>query len=392
MKTRRLLCQILALVLCALLIFPLTALAEGDEAAAEETEGYAVIDPEAMEKLVKDYLRIKEYRTDKVSIGYCYLDTGDTWFFNPDVWRYSAAMYRMPLTMIFAEKEHNGELTQDSDLKGQTLAQAEENILVYNSNDATHKLMDILGSERDVRELYRAYSAQPEEYYDPDFYDYSYFTVRFTTDVIKTLYYENERFPQILDLMKRSDNGKYFHGALGKDYEVAQRTGVFTDRRGVQYNNATAVIYTEHPFVLTVMLQDLGTDDAIFRDLAGLFKDYTLTLDEPYAAWEETRKQTAEAPAVTEEPAAEEPATEEPATEEVIVAEAPAEETAAPETPEEQAPAETQTEEKPTSKLGSAAPYLRLGVILIAVALLFILLLGELVHLILQGKKRGDED
>ena len=248
MKTRRFLLQLLALMLCAVMLLPLTAWADGEEedVIEEDQTGFALIDASALQKMVEDYLESKAYRKDHVSIGYCYLDTGDTWYYNGDTWRYSAAMYRLPLTMIYAEKEYNGELTPDSDLKGVKLQQAEENILVYGSNDNTHKLMDLLGNEKDVRKLYQAYSDLPEEYYDPDFYDYSYFTANFTTDVTKTLYRESERFPGIIELLKRSDDGKYFDRALGGEYEVAQKTGVFTDRRGVQYNNDTGIIYTEH--------------------------------------------------------------------------------------------------------------------------------------------------
>lgn len=391
MKKRRFLFQILALMLCAVMLLPVTAWADGEnEAEAEEERqtGFAIIDPDALQKLVEDYLESKNYRKDRVSIGYCYLDTGDTWYYNGDVWRYSAAMYRLPLTMIFAEKEYNGELTADSDLKGVKLSQAEENILVYGSNDHTHKLMDILGSEKDVRKLYQAYSDLPEEYYDPDFYDYSYFTANFTTDVIKTLYQESERFPNIIELLKRSDDNKYFDRAMGGDYEVAQKTGVFTDRRGVQYNNDTGIIYTEHPFVLTVMLQDLGTDDTICRELAVLFKDYTLSLDDAYAVWEEKLNQI-EAPVTeapeTEAPETEAPEAEAPAITEPTVTEAPAET----ETEEPQA-TEAPAKEKETKS--TAAPYLRLGVILIAAALFVILLLGQIVQLILRGKGRREDD
>lgn len=392
MKKRRFLLQILALMLCAVLLLPLTAWADGEseEEIEEDQTGFALIDPEALQKLVEDYLKSKSYRTDHVSIGYCYLDTGDTWYYNGDVWRYSATMYRLPLMMIYAEKEYNGELTADSDLKGVTLQQAEENILVYGSNDHTHKLMDLLGSEKEVRKLYQAYSDLPEEYYDPDFYDYSYFTANFTTDLTKTLYRESERFPRIIELLKRSDAGKYFDRTLGSDYEVAQKSGVFTDRRGVQYNNDTGIIYTEHPFVLTVMLQDLGTDDSICRDLAVLFKDYTLSLDEAYDDLQEKLQQIHAAE--TEAPETEAPETEAPEAVAPAVA-TPAES----EPPAETAPEGPQTAEQPgeeqeTNPKSTAAPYLRLGVILIAAALFVILLLGQIVHLILRGKARREDD
>ena len=392
MKARRFLLQLLALMLCAVMLLPLTAWADGEEedVIEEDQTGFALIDASALQKMVEDYLESKAYRKDHVSIGYCYLDTGDTWYYNGDTWRYSAAMYRLPLTMIYAEKEYNGELTPDSDLKGVKLQQAEENILVYGSNDNTHKLMDLLGNEKDVRKLYQAYSDLPEEYYDPDFYDYSYFTANFTTDVTKTLYRESERFPGIIELLKRSDDGKYFDRALGGEYEVAQKTGVFTDRRGVQYNNDTGIIYTEHPFVLTIMLQDLGTDDTICRELAVLFKDYTLSLDEAYAALQE-KIQQAQTPE-TEEPETETPETEAPETEAPATTEPTATEAPAETEPEEPQATQEPAKEQNTAKKGTAAPYLRLGVILIAAALFVILLLGQIVQLILRGKARREDD
>lgn len=405
MKMRRLLCQILALTLCALMLFPMTALAEGEDETAQGTQTYAVIDPDALQTLLEDYLTAHNMKKENVSVGYCYLDTGDTWFYNPDTWRYPGYVFQIPLVMLYAEKEYNGELTQESQIKGMSLAQAEENVLVFASADSTHKLMNNLGTDQEVRKMFMAYSDLAEKDYSDDYMKYSYFSARFITDVVKTLYNESERFPGVLDLLKRAEGNKYFRRGLDDTIEVAQKSGNLVDGRGVQYNNTTGVIYTEHPFVLTVMFQNLGVDDNYARDLAALFAEYTEGLNEAYAAWElaqsaqtpETDEPTTDEPA-TDEPATDEPGTDEPTTDEPV-AEAPA--TNAPnsnapddgkpsgEEPKPEAPA---APEQDGRLGGSAANYLRLGVILIAAALFLILLLGEIVQLILRGKKRRDED
>lgn len=396
MKMKRLFAQILALALCAALLCPLTAFAEGETASGipADPESYAVIDPQALQKLVEDYVSGHNLNKDKISIGYCYLDTGDTWYYNGDTWYYSCSMYKVPLMMLLAQWEADGKVERDSVLKGLPLGDAERYILVYNSNDYAHTMMGLFGSDKECRTQYQTFSDLPEEYYDPDFYDYSYFTARFTTDVMKTLYLENERFPNIVECMKEAENGKYIHGALQGEYEVAQRSGFFVDRRGVQYNNVTGIVYTEHPFVLTVMTQDMGTDEAILRDMAVIFKDYTLSLDESYAAWLEQKDDPA--PAATETPAApagESAASAEPAESTAPAGETPAEGQIQPATAEaEEAQVELSEEEQAKKDAMETETSRRLIVLLLGSVLLVVLILGAILQAILRKKNTRERE
>lgn len=401
MKMKRLFAQILALALCAALLCPLTAFAEGETASGipADPESYAVIDPQALQKLVEDYVSGHNLNKDKISIGYCYLDTGDTWYYNGDTWYYSCSMYKVPLMMLLAQWEADGKVERDSVLKGLPLGDAERYILVYNSNDYAHTMMGLFGSDKECRTQYQTFSDLPEEYYDPDFYDYSYFTARFTTDVMKTLYLENERFPNIVECMKEAENGKYIHGALQGEYEVAQRSGFFVDRRGVQYNNVTGIVYTEHPFVLTVMTQDMGTDETILRDMAVIFKDYTLSLDESYAAWLEQKDNPA--PAATETPAGpagnapagESAASAEPAESTAPAGETPAEGQIQPATAEaEEAQVELSEEEQAKKDAMETETSRRLIVLLLGSVLLVVLILGAILQAILRKKNARERE
>ena len=302
MRTRKLFAQLLALALCLTLLGPLTAYAEeSNSAIPADPESYAVIDPDAMKELVENYVKALGLNKEKISVGYCYLDTGDTWYYNGDRWYYSASVYKVPLMMILAEKEYNGEIDRDTLIGGIPLGEAESSIITWSNNPDAHAVMDALGTAKEVRAMYRAYSPLPEEYYDPDFLDYSYFTARFTTDVIKTLYYENERFPNIIECMCHSDYGMYFGSYLSDEYVIAQKYGCFIDRRGVEYNNDTGIIYTEHPFVLTVMTENMGVTERVLRDMAVIFKDYTLSLDDAYEAWKAAQESAAQATPAPEE-------------------------------------------------------------------------------------------
>lgn len=260
---------ILALILSVgLLAAP--AFAEGDETPA------GLVDGGQLDAMIAQYIEEKNLNADKISVGYCYTATGDTWLYNGDEWYYSASMYKVPLMMILAEREHNGELTQESDLNGLTLAKAEESILVYSNNDFAHLMMHYIGTDRECRELYQQYSNLPVDQYDPDFYDYSYFSARFMTDVVKTLYFENERFPHIVDCLKLAQPGAYFRRDMGSDYEIAQKYGSYKE-----FNSTAGIVYTPNPYILVVMTKDLtiAGGENVIAELAVKFRDYTLQLD-----------------------------------------------------------------------------------------------------------------
>lgn len=280
---------ILALVLSVgLLAVP--AFAEGEENPA------GIIDEEQLNTMIAQYIEENKLNAEKISVGYCYTATGDTWLYNGDTWFYSASMYKVPLMMILAEREHNGELTQESNLKGLTLAKAEESILTYSNNDYAHLMMNYIGTDRECRELYQQYSDLPVEEYDPDFYDYSYFSARFMTDVMKTLYFENERFPHIVDCLKPAQPGAYFRRDMGSEYEIAQKYGSFKE-----FNSTAGIVYTPNPFILVVMTRDLtiAGGENVIAQLAVKFKDYTLRLDTELEQYQQAQAE-AEAEALAE--------------------------------------------------------------------------------------------
>lgn len=191
--------------------------------------------------------------------------------------------------MILAEKEANGELTQESDVKGLTLAYAEESILVYSNNDYAHLMLNYLGTDKEAREMYKQFSSLPDDYYDPDFIDYSYFTVRFMNDVMTTLYNAPERFPHIIDCLKRAQPTDYFHLYIDPELEVAQKYGSYKE-----FNNTSGIIYTPNPVILTVMTSDLARAELVIGEAAKMFVDYTYTLDGKLNSYKEEKARAEE--------------------------------------------------------------------------------------------------
>ena len=278
---------------------PCAAFADGQDIAQSAGNGeetaepeMTIFDPDELQSMVDSF--IQEYsgygvKADNISFAYTYLATGETWFYNPDTWYYSASMYKVPLMMILAEKEANGELTQESDVKGLTLAYAEESILVYSNNDYAHLMLNYLGTDKEAREMYKQFSSLPDDYYDPDFIDYSYFTVRFMNDVMTTLYNAPERFPHIIDCLKRAQPTDYFHLYIDPELEVAQKYGSYKE-----FNNTSGIIYTPNPVILTVMTSDLARAELVIGEAARMFVDYTYTLDGKLNSYKEEKARAEE--------------------------------------------------------------------------------------------------
>ena len=269
---KRCLLSLLALLLCLSL-----AVCEPAEAAAD---GVSVLDRDEMQALLDDYISSHRLNPDKISIGYIYTETGDSFYYNEDTWYYSASMYKVPVMMLLAEKEYAGELTRDTKVMGLKLGYAEDAILTHSNNEFAHMMMAALApSEPECRELYKKFVDLPDDYYDPDFLMYSYFTARFMTGVMQTLYNEPERFPNIIDCLLNAQPEHYFRRQLG-EYQIAQKYGSFKDNSWRDFNHTTGIIYLPHPIILTVMTQDAPEPESVIGDLAKLFADYTGKADE----------------------------------------------------------------------------------------------------------------
>ena len=287
---RRILCFLLSL----LVLLSLPALS----AFAEEESG--ILDAEALQSLVESFIAEKGLNPDRLSVGYVYTATGDTWYYNPDTWYYSASIYKVPLMMLLAQQEYNGEITRDTKLKGLPLGYAEEVILTYSHNDYAHLMMSVVAdTEPECRDMYKQFVDLPDDYYISDFRDYSYFTARFMTQVLTTLYNNQERFPNILDCLLVAQPEHYFRVYLSQ-YSIAQKYGSFRDYSNRDWNHTAGVIYTPNPILLTIMTQDEPEPEYLIAELAKRMVDYTLELDgklDAYRAEQENARLAAEAEA-----------------------------------------------------------------------------------------------
>ena len=257
----------------------------------------ALIDPAELQKMMDDF--VAEYSLDKqsrsISVGFCYLKTGDTWYYNADKWYYSASMYKVPVAMLLAEWELAGEITPDTVFENQystnSLAELERRSLVNSDNNTGHAMVEWMGGTYAGKcaDQIIKFTDLPKSYFNQDFFDYSYYNVEFYTQVLKTLYNNADQYPHVLDYMKQAQPNAYLRTNLEGKYDIAQKYGAFEEVKAnpVKNNNHVGgIIYTPNPIALTIMSVNMENFNKRIGDLAEMFTDYALELDEKVDAYE----------------------------------------------------------------------------------------------------------
>lgn len=258
-----------------------------EEAAQEETT--VSIDPAALREIVEETAQKYRFSTSDISIAYYYTGTGEEWYYNEDTWYYSASLYKVPMTMIYAEKEAAGEISQDTPIGGLKYSEALRLILENSNNEWAHVLMDNAGGDYACRQIEKTYSGLPDSYFIDDYNFYSYFTARFMLGVMKTLYSEPERFPAITEHLLKACPGEYFKDRLEDRYEIAQKYGSYEDSYGDIFNHTAGIVYTDNPFILVVMTKNAGQTDEVISYISEKFAGYTQSLDDIFAEIERAR-------------------------------------------------------------------------------------------------------
>ena len=260
-----------------------------DQAGKEDS---GIIDTAALDRWADSLAQEKgiDPKYQALSIGFCYTGTGDFWFYNPDIWMYSASMYKVPVSMLLAEKVAAGELTQESIVNGTTVEYVESTALVYSNNDSGHSIVSYLGGTYAGKcsDMTEKYTDLPPDYFSSDFLDVSYYTARYMTQVMKTLYEGGEEmFPHVIEYLLQAQPGAYFRKSekLEGVYQVAQKFGAYEEPNGNNNNHCAAIIYTPTPIVVVVMTRNIMDYQNLIAQIGAYLADYSLELDAKAEEW-----------------------------------------------------------------------------------------------------------
>lgn len=302
--------KILALILALLCVSSLwmTAFADGEDGigsavAADGTtingvgetaqESDSIIDANALKSRIDSYITEQGIggKNKVISIGYCYTATGDSWYYDGDQWCYSASLYKVPCCMLLAEKEYNGEITKDTMITTQyasgTVDYMERKSIVESDNYTGHAIVEYLGGTYNGKcaDQTIKFTSLPEDYFPSDFKDYSYYSAKYYTQVLQTLFKDSDKFPRILDYMKQDQSYHYLDKDLNGAYQVAQKYGAFEEKNGNKNYHSAGIVYTPNPVIITVMTKNITGFEKHIGALSKILVDYTLELDSQLAAY-----------------------------------------------------------------------------------------------------------
>ena len=263
-------------------LFSLTPLAYAEDDPAPEE--LSIINSKELTGLIETFMGERNISKANFSLGFCYTATGDTWYYNEGAWFYPASMYKVPLIMLLSEQVKSGELTQETELYGMTVAGIEELILTYSNNDWAHNIRTYLGGDAVWRQEAKKYSPMADSEYDPDYMQYCYFNSRYITDVMYTLFQSPDSYPNVIDCLLAAEPEHYFRLSMEGQYPIAQKYGSFDDDLGNSFRHTTGIVYTDNPCVITVMTKNISGWEQIIADAAKLLTDYSLKLDSRLAA------------------------------------------------------------------------------------------------------------
>ncbi len=290
---KKLFTVLLPLLLCLVLILSLFP-------AAARAEEESILDEERLDAWIKDFLTKNGIGGGNqiFSVGFCYTATGDCWYYNGDAFMYSASMYKVPVSMLLAEKEKSGLISQDTNLGGGTLKYLETTALIHSDNNSGHAMLDYLGEDNSGKgsKLCMQYASLDKSYFDQDFFDYSYYSARFITQVMQTLCEGGEeRFPHVIEYLLQAQPDSYLNLSLSGKFDVAQKYGAFKERNGNDNNHITAIVYTPTPIVVTVMTRNVGDYQKLMAQIGSYLAEYSLELDDKLAARQAAQAEAAKA-------------------------------------------------------------------------------------------------
>lgn len=255
-----------AVVLCLMLSLVPTAHADSDDARFEG---------KTWDQLVEEFIAQYEVRSDWVAFGYKNLVTGEEHYHNGDTYMVAASMFKVPLTMVYAEKVANGEMDWSTTVGAIPLETLVEGCIIDSNNAYATTLWSVLGNGayRTYREVIAPYMGEDAATVDPKYYENNYFTPRQLIYCLDLLYNQQERFPRIIETMQRAEPSMYFKYAEQR-FDIAHKYG-YLQADWHTYINDCGLAFTDDPIALVCFTDNQYNAYDVLTAYATLMCDYT---------------------------------------------------------------------------------------------------------------------
>lgn len=270
--------QLICLLAVLCLLLPSAVSAAAEETEKPEAEGDERFEGKTWEQVIDEFLEQHYANVDGVGLGYYNTVTGEEEYHNPDTYFVAASMFKVPLNMLYCEMVSNGEIDWDTNIWGYSYEYLLEGTIIDSNNDLAEKLWRAYGVGQNVpyryyREKIAPYMGEDPDNVDPLYYRNNLFTSRQMITCLRLLYDNPDRFPRLLDTMKRAEPNRYFLNHPQK-VDVAHKYG-YVIEDDVLYLNDCGVCYTEDPICLVAFTRGTTQPYAFLADYCTLMIDYT---------------------------------------------------------------------------------------------------------------------
>ena len=254
--------------LCLLLCFAAAA------PAAFAEDGEIDLADKSWDAVIEEFLAGYNVQEGQVTIGYYNTVTGEEHYYDPDRYMVTGSMYKVPLTMVFAEKAAAGEIDLEKDTTGgYRYSELLRGAIVDSNNDYAGTLWSALGSYHEYRRVIAPYMGEDPDNVDAKYYENNFFTARQMLCCLKKLYEGSDVYQPVSDLMKEAEQDEYFCRHEDR-YEVAHKYGYLVDGYILHLNDC-GIIYTDDPYLLVCFTTGVEKPYGVVSNLCTLMSDYT---------------------------------------------------------------------------------------------------------------------
>jgi len=237
------------------------------------------VESNKIKEIIAKYMEENNLNSTNFSFFYCNLENNQYYFYNEYTYFIAASTIKVPLAMVYYDKINNNDLSLDTEFlyrsedyvagAGETnikykqgdyipLSFLLEQMIVNSDNTATNILKTELGGEKAYRILIKQYT---KEDLIEEFNEQNLTSAKYSYDILKRLYDNQEEYKDLIELMKKSSGGEYLKKNI-KDCEVAHKYGSYNG-----YVHDYGIVYDEERYIIGIFTKDVNNAENLIANI-----------------------------------------------------------------------------------------------------------------------------
>lgn len=212
-------------------------------------------EPEPLSDQIQAFVNENGLDSSSFALLYYNTETGESYEYNPDTALFCASIYKLPLNMLYYDKERSGELSQNMSILGYDLADAHYQSIVQSNNDVSDAMIYAIGTYQDFkRNVCASYGGERygnADAMDPIIYQENDFPAGLMMSVVKYLWDHQSDYSDLLSLMSAEDQRNGFEQNILDSVTVYQKQGWYP-----QTNTVCEIVMEEEPYLCVIMVNN----------------------------------------------------------------------------------------------------------------------------------------